>query len=535
MHFDLAILGAGAAGMMAAVAAGERLRGTGKSVAIFEKNPQPGIKVLVCGGGRCNFTNAGTTDFLIDQFGRNGRFLTPALRHLDNDGLRAFFNDLGVPSHVEPGGKVYPDSNQARSVVNALVHRMRELGVQIFTGPAGTITSLTQAPAATPDRAEITGTPGESTIFPTPSSTSEPSDPSAVHFQFSTQNGQTCTAHAVLLAVGGMSYQRMGTVGDGYRFAQHLGHTVITPRPAIVGLLTKEEWPKTLPGLAVRDVEVRIAISGTLPRLATGKPAPSVNDLLFTHFGLSGPAVLNVSEIVAELLEKFDAVPLKVDFARHLTHEQCHAQLRAWQQHQGRKLLRKLLAQSGPDVIITSTSPDKSWADLPADEAVKNQASTIKNTLTLPTRLAEKFLEIEQIPADQLAATLTSAQMHRLVERVKNSTFAIHATRGFKEAMVTAGGIKLSEVNPNTLESKILPNLFLTGEVLDLTGPSGGYNLQLAFSTGHLAGITIAQRLAGTSILTANQTGSPAVSPPRPAGASAPPPPPAPARHAPSS
>jgi predicted flavoprotein YhiN len=492
---DVAILGAGAAGMMAAIALGERLReadgGEQVQIAIFERNPQPGIKVLVCGGGRCNFTNAGTMDFLIEQFGRNGRFLTPALHHLDNEGLRAFFTSLGVPSHVEHDGKVYPDSNQARSVVNALVHRMRDLGVQIFTGPAGTITHVereTESTTADTENTEAT-IKKQNTYAPSPSA--EPPVPSAVPFHLSTASGGRFTARVLILAVGGMSYQRMGTVGDGYRFAQSLGHTIITPRPAIVGLLTKEEWPKTLQGLAVRDVEVRIAVSGTLPRLATGKPVPSVNDLLFTHFGLSGPAVLNVSEIVAELLEKFDTVPLKVDFARRLTHEQCHAQLRAWQQHQGKKLLRKLLAQSTPDLIVNSTSPDRSWADV--DRAP--DAEPASPELRLPTRLAEKFLEIEGIPADQLAATLTSAAMHRLVERIKNATFSIHATRGFKEAMVTAGGIKLSEVNPSTLESKKVPNLFLTGEVLDLTGPSGGYNLQLAFSTGHLAGTSIAARL----------------------------------------
>lgn len=478
-HFDLAILGAGAAGMMAAVAAAECLQNTGKTIAIFEKNPQPGIKVLVCGGGRCNFTNAGTVDFLIEQFGRNGRFLTPALRHLDNDALRDFFKNLGVPSHIEPGGKVYPDSNQARSVVDALINRMKALGVHIFTGPAGTITAL--------DRASVAN-------FPSPrSSSSEPSVPSVVNFNLSTATGARFTANTVLLAVGGMSYQKMGTVGDGYRFALALGHTIIPPRPAIVGLLTKEDWPKSLQGLAVRDVEARIAIAGTLPRLATGKPAPSINDLLFTHFGLSGPAILNLSEIVAELLEKFDQVPIKVDFARHLSHDQCHAQLRAWQQQHGKKLLRKLLSQNTPDITITSTSPDKTWADGPPG----TQDSELRTQdLRLPTRLAEKFLELEQIPPDQPAATLTAAHIHRLVERIKNATFSIHDTRGFKEAMVTAGGIKLAEVNPNSLESKRVPNLFLTGEVLDLTGPSGGYNLQLAFSTGHLAGTTIAERLA---------------------------------------
>jgi predicted flavoprotein YhiN len=473
MHYDLAILGAGAAGMMAAVAAAEQTLdpATGKSrlrIAIFEKNTQPGVKVLVCGGGRCNFTNAGSVDFLIEQFGRNGRFLTPALRHLDNDGLRDWFASQNVPSHEEHDGKIYPDSNQAKSIVNALVTRMRTLGVEIFTGPAGTITHVyrTGGNETTEDT--------ESTEKKNTNPFSVPSVSSVVNFGLTTANNDAHTAHTLLLAVGGMSYQRMGTTGDGYTFAQSLGHSIVTPRPAIVALLVKEEWVKELQGLAVEEVEVKILVTGTLPTLATGRPTPTINDLLFTHFGLSGPAILNPSEIVAELLEKFDTITLRIDFAHHLAYEEVAATLRAWQQHEGKKLIRKMLA-------LPSMNNEQS--------KMKN-----KNSLSLPTRLAEKFCELEQIPPEQSCSTLTAAQIHRLTERLKNSRFTVHATRGFKEAMVTAGGIKLSEVDPRTLESKITPHLFLTGEVLDLTGPSGGYNLQLAFSTGHLAGTTIGQR-----------------------------------------
>lgn len=443
MHYDLAILGAGAAGMMAAVAAGEATTGeAGKSlmrIGIFEKNAQPGVKVLVCGGGRCNFTNAGDVQFLIEQFGRNGRFLSPALRHLDNDGLRAWFAAQGAPSHEEHDGKIYPDSNKARSIVDALVNRMRSLGVEIFTGTAGTVTGVRKGEAGN-------------------------------GFGIETGGGGH-TAERLLIAVGGMSYQRMGTTGDGYTFATALGHSVVTPRPAIVALLVKEEWVKELQGVAVAGVEVKIVVNGPLPVLATGKPTPTVNDLLFTHFGLSGPAVLNPSEIVAELLEKFDTVVLRVDFCRTLSYEEVSQLLRQWQQQDGKKLVRKKLAEPREGM----------------------------NGLGLPTRLAEKFCELEGIGPEQPCAMLTSPQLHRLTERLKNRRFHVHATRGFKEAMVTAGGVKLAEVDPRTLESKIVPGLFLTGEVLDLTGPSGGYNLQLAFSTGHLAGTVIGERFSAVA------------------------------------
>ncbi len=424
--FDLMIIGSGAAGMMAAVAASERLRQLAKpaaTIAILEKNSRPGIKVLVCGGGRCNLTNAGSLDFLIAQFGRNGRFLTPALQRLDNTALRNWFADQGVPTHEEHDGKIYPDSNQAASIVNTLVQAMHRAGVHIFSScPATTVTR---------DESE---------------------------FLVQTAGGPM-RAVRLLICCGGQSYTRMGTTGDGYQFAAALGHQIVTPRPAVVPLLVKEAWVTELQGLAVRDVKVAIEAPGPLPRLATGKPAPSINDMLFTHFGLSGPAVLNLSEIVAELLEKFPTVGLKVDFSHRISGDEWRNTLASWRQTSGKKLLKTLLSE------------------------------------VFPVRLAEMFLRLSATPDDTLCSGVTSAQTHRLIECIKNTRFEVFATRGFKEAMVTAGGVRLDEVDPRTMESRICRNLFLAGEVLDLTGPSGGYNLQLAFSTGYLAGESIADRI----------------------------------------
>ncbi len=426
---DVIILGAGAAGMMAAISCGEEALARGQAIpriAILEKNPQPGIKVLVCGGGRCNLTNAGDIDFLIAQFGRNGRFLTPALRTLDNTGLRNWFAQRGVPTHEEHDGKIYPDSNKASSVVNAMVQRMRELAVHI------------SAPCA-----------AQSVTW----------NPSTNMFHVTTATEQLFYSRFLLIAVGGQSYTRMGTTGDGYTFAQTLGHAIITPRPAIVPLLCKQAWISELKGLAVEDVTIRIEAPGPLPRLATGKPQPSTNDMMFTHFGLSGPAVLNISEIVAELLEKFPEITLRADFVRRLGHEELGRLFRQWHTTEGRKLVRSKLAE------------------------------------LIPHRLADMFCRLSDIDSQQVCANLTGRQMQELVEHLKATAFTIYATRGFKEAMVTAGGVRLDEINPNTMQSRINPRLFLAGEVLDLTGPSGGYNLQLAFSTGYLAGVSIAHQL----------------------------------------
>lgn len=424
--YEIIILGAGAAGMMAAIACGETFIARGQAlppIAVLEKNQQPGIKVLVCGGGRCNLTNAGDIDFLIGQFGRNGRFLTPALRAMDNLGLRDWFARQGVSTHEEHDGKIYPDSNKASSVVNAMVQRMRELGVEIHAPcPAGTVTW----------------------------------NASSELFHVITSTGRLFTSRILLIAVGGQSYTRMGTTGDGYSFAQGLGHRIITPRPAIVPLLCKEPWITELKGLAVQDVTVRIEAPGPLPRLATGKPEPSINDLMFTHFGLSGPAVLNISEIVAELLEKFPEIILRIDFVRHRGHEDLANLLRQWHSTEGKKLVRSKLAE------------------------------------IVPQRLAEMLCRLTDIDQWQVCANLTTRQIQKLIERLKATALTVYATRGFKEAMVTAGGVRLDEFNPDTMESRIHPRLFLAGEVLDLTGPSGGYNLQLAFSTGFLAGIHMA-------------------------------------------
>ncbi len=425
---DIIILGAGAAGLMAAIACGEETLAGGGSmprIAILEKNPRAGMKVLVCGGGRCNLTNAGSLDFLIAQFGRNGRFLTPALRQLDNSALRQWLANRGVPTHEEHDGKVYPNSNKAVSVVNALVQRVRELGVEIF------------APCT-----------AQSVAW----------DASNHSFTIITSTNQSRQCRRLLIAVGGQSYTRMGTTGDGYNFAQALGHRVITPRPAIVPLLCKEPWIHELWGLAVPDVLVRVTAPGPLPRLATGKPEPSINDLLFTHFGLSGPAVLNISEIVAQLLEKSPEIILSVDFVRHQNHADLATMLRSWHTTAGKKLVRSKLSE------------------------------------LVPQRLADMFCRLSGIDQNQCCANLTSAQRHQLLEQLKNSQFTIYGTRGFKEAMVTAGGIRLDEIDPHTMQSRLNPQLFLAGEVLDLTGPSGGYNLQLAFSTGWLAGVSMARR-----------------------------------------
>ncbi len=524
--YDLLILGAGAAGLMAAIAAAESLQALTPDpspltprprIAILEKNPQPGIKILVCGGGRCNLTNAGSLDFLIAQFGRNGRFLSPALGHLSNAALRNWFAREGVPTHEEHHGKIYPDSNQARSIVDALVRRTRELRIETFCGPGAAASSVTLLPPNASPAPQPPMANGKSKMAN--------GTPPIPNFLVTTNDARRFTARSLLLAVGGNSYQRMGTTGDGYRFAGSLGHTLITPRPAIVALLCQEEWPKTLQGLAVQDVEVTIEPPAAPAPNGKWKMAnrKSSGDLLFTHFGLSGPAILNPSEIVAELLDQQmensqsqiengkskienpppPTVTLRIDFLPHLTHDHLAVELRRWQQHHGKKLLRKTLAQSTPEVTITSTSPDLSDAPIASERATEPRASRAglepRASASGPPSLAASPKSSSNSPISLPTSPAPSSPPPTSITSSTASSpprFTITATRGFKEAMVTAGGVALSEVDPKTMQSKIVPGLYLAGEVLDLTGPSGGYNLQLAFSTGHLAGTSAAATLA---------------------------------------
>jgi len=404
--FDLAVVGAGPAGLLAAIAAAE----LGRRVVLLEQLPRPGVKLLATGGGRCNLTNTLPPGEFPARFGRHGRFILPALDAFGPDDLRRFLHSLGVPTAAPDGLHVFPVSDSAADVQRALVRRARDLGVRLRLA--------TTARALWIEDDTLRG--------------------------IQTSSGRVA-ANAVVLATGGKGYPDLGATGAGYALARETGHTIVEPTPALVPLVTRETWPRELAGIALSPARVRIDLPGR-------PPAGIAGDLLFTHTGLSGPAVLDLSGDVAVLLRDRAEVPLRLDLAPRTTRAEWLARLDSWPLSEGRKALRTLLAAHFPRAL----------ADLLCRLAGLDPA-------TRPAQVSR--------PARRTLADLFTAL-----------PLTVTATEGWDRAMVTRGGVALKEVDPQTLRSRLVPGLAFAGEILDLDGPSGGFNLQWAFSSGHLAG-----------------------------------------------
>jgi predicted flavoprotein YhiN len=427
--WDVVIIGAGAAGLLAAIRAAER----GRRTLLVEKNRKPGVKILMSGGTRCNLTQNTDARGIVEAYGRPGRFLHSALASLGPRELVELIEAEGVPTKIEATGKIFPASDKAVDVLNALLHRLNRSGA----------TLLLDEPVGGLERVESA-------------------------FRVVTTQ-RTLTVPRVLLTTGGRSYPGCGTTGDGYAWAHAFGHTIVPPRPALVPVTTTAVWVHQLSGLTIPDVAVRV-----VPRddsLDAGAPSAQVvadsretrksgrwrnadvrrGSFLFTHFGASGPAVLDVSRDITALPDPACAA-LECDFLPELTDEQFETELRARSAAAGRKAVVAIL----PDQV--------------------------------PRRLTEALLEQAAIPAEQRAAELSRDQRARIVRWFKQARIPVSGTRGFEKAEVTAGGVSLDEVDSHTMESRLVPGLFFAGEILDLDGPIGGYNFQAAFSTGHLAG-----------------------------------------------
>ena len=427
--YDVAILGAGAAGLCAAIRAAER----GRSVVLLEKNRRPGVKILMSGGTRCNLTNArglrtlsvisGPIDPSYDPsqaqgarsiqqaFGAGGKFLGPSLRALSVERTVELFEAEGVVTKIEGNGKVFPASDKAVDVVDALVRRLGRSGAELRTNSP----SLEIQPVT--DGFEIR-LPDSSVL-----------------------------ATRVVVAMGGLSYPGCGTSGDGYAIARGFGHTIIEPRPALVPLRVDASWVTDLRGLSLPDITASIRNNGG-PALLERREA-----LLFAHFGLTGPAILDVSRAVA----RHDG-PNRLDLAIDLTPEVRGEDLDHHFQTAGR-IGRKSVANLMPD--------------------------------HLPKRLAEAVLVASGVPIDRMGPDLSREERKRLVGGIKGLRLPISGTLGFAKAEVTSGGVSLDEVDPKTLESKRQPGLHFIGEVLDLDGLIGGYNFQGAWSMGWLAGDSV--------------------------------------------
>ena len=404
---NVIVIGAGPAGMMAAIKAAEN----GASVLVLEKMKQPGKKMLITGKGRCNITNTAEIPELIKNIPGNGKFLNSCIRAFDNEDVQYFFNGLEVPTKVERGGRVFPVSDRAADVVQAMVLRLYELGVKVRTGERV---------------AEILV-----------------EDSKAIGVK--TEAGEVYSGQAVILATGGASYPGTGSTGDGFAMAGQIGHEIKLPLPSLVPLEVEEEWVPELQGLSLRNVRVYLMAE-------ENKVADMFGEMLFTHFGVSGPIILSLSRQAAQLLAAGNFVELLIDLKPALSFEQLDARI--------------------------------------VRDFEKYQRKEMKNALKdlLPGRLIAPVLDGAYIEPDRMVNSITKEERHRLANTLKGLIVTVTRTRPIAEAIVTAGGISVKEINPKTMESKIVKNLYLAGEVVDVDGFTGGYNLQAAFSMGAAAG-----------------------------------------------
>lgn len=414
------IIGAGAAGMMAAIAAAS----DGHDVTILEKNEKAGKKIYITGKGRCNITNACDVEELFNNVVTNKKFLYSAFYGFTNEDVVAMLNDAGLETKVERGSRVFPVSDRAGDVISTLVRIMKKHGVKIEYDT--TVTELVtdrgdDAEADAGKREFITGVKCAS--------------------------GKVYQADAVIVATGGISYPTTGSTGDGYGFAEKTGHSVTALSPALVPFTVLEEDVKELQGLALKN-------SGVTIYDGKKKLYEDFGELLFTHFGVSGPTVLSASSYVAKKIKEHP-LRLVIDLKPGLDAEQLDARvLRDFEEYMNKNFnnsLDKLLPKSLIPVIIKRSGIDE-------------------------------YKKVHEISREERM---------RLIDTIKNFEFTLTGLRGYNEAIVTQGGVSVKDVDPSTMESKKVKGLYFAGEVLDLDAVTGGFNLQIAWSTGHLAGASI--------------------------------------------
>jgi len=413
LHYDVLVIGAGAAGLMAAAEAASR----GRRTLLLEKNRRPGVKILMSGGTRCNLTHATDKWGIVKAYGEQGNFLHSALAALSPAELVQMFEEEGVATKVEETGKVFPVSNKATDVLAALVRRFERSGAEISLDEAVTSCSCVD---------------GKFLV---------------------TTHTRTLTSDSLLITVGGKSYPGSGTTGDGYAWAAAMGHTIVPPRPALVPITTDATWVKSLTGLTIPDVQVRVCEASN-PESAVPNPkslASARGSFLFTHFGLSGPVILDVSRAVTDHSNPRELV-LACDFLPATKQLDLENQLQQEAAAEGKKQIVGLLSKH------------------------------------IPRRLADELLALCGLNPELKGAELPKKDRTRLIAAIKHSVIPVSGTRGFEKAEVTAGGVSLEEVDSRTMQSKLVPGLYFAGEILDLDGPIGGYNFQAAFSTGVLAG-----------------------------------------------
>ena len=401
-----AVIGAGAAGLVAAGFAAERA----DEVLLIEHNDIIGKKLLITGKGRCNITNIAETAEALKQYPRNAKFLYSALYSFTNDDIISLIEENGVKTKVERGGRVFPVSDKAADVVEALKKFALKDNVKLIKADARRIIT---------ENGVVSG--------------------------IMTDKGKIA-ADRVIICTGGKSYPRTGSTGAGYKMAAEVGHTIIEPKPSLVPVVTEEKWTKSVMGLSLKNIALTVKC---------GKKTiyTDFGEMLFTHFGVSGPVILSASAHMHDVDKKEYIV--EIDLKPALDEEKLSARLvRDFEKYNKKQLINAL-------------------DDL------------------LPKALIPIVIELSGVDANKKTSEITKDERMALVRTLKRIPLTVKGFRPIEEAIVTSGGVKTGEINPSTMESKILPGLFFAGEIIDADGYTGGYNLQMAFSTGYLAGTSI--------------------------------------------
>lgn len=401
------VVGGGAAGMMAAVFAARN----GQNVQLLEKNEKLGKKLFITGKGRCNITNAADIEDLFTAVISNPKFLYSGFYSFTNQQVIDFFEELGVKTKIERGERVFPVSDHSSDVIAAFSRELKSLGVSVSLH--------TEVRELLCEQDKVCG------VLLT--------------------NGKKMKADAVIVATGGISYPSTGSTGDGYRFAKETGHRVTELLPSLVPMEVRQWYAKELQGLSLRNIEICITDGKK-------KLYEEFGEMLFTHYGVTGPVILSASSVVGKTLRKKE-LTLHIDLKPALSEEQLD-----------KRILREF--------------------DANHNKQYKNSIDSL-----FPAKLKPVMIELSEIEPEKKVNEITKEERQRLVHLIKDFTMTLTGLRSYNEAIITKGGVSVKEVDPGTMESKKMKGLYFAGEVLDLDAVTGGYNLQIAWSTGYLAGM----------------------------------------------